>query len=226
MTSAEMTSNIAIMYICMSNMNKMPCRKKLCITLTACGLLTFNMSKMNAQTNCVIADMETRIPIRNVKVFTNRGDVYVTDYTGQLHIDKPFESATLSHVSYLERKTPCAVLKDTVYLLPKSNELNTLYVWGKDRQRIKSMVLNITSDLPAYAPAGGVATFDFFEMFRKKPFNKKVRKKNEELLKNWDTLYGKVEEKKDTIPTDTLPGTPPLLKDAREDVSPEGVKAE
>ena len=52
MTNAEMTSNIAIMYICMSNMNKMPCRKKLCITLTACGLLTFNMSKMNAQTNC------------------------------------------------------------------------------------------------------------------------------------------------------------------------------
>ena len=95
MTSAEMTSNIAIIYICMSNMNMMPCQKKLCITLTACGLLTFNMSKMNAQTHCVVADMETRIPIRNVKVFTNRGDVYVTDYTGQLHVDKPFESATL-----------------------------------------------------------------------------------------------------------------------------------
>ena len=27
----------------------MPCRKKLCITLTACGLLTFNMSKMNSK---------------------------------------------------------------------------------------------------------------------------------------------------------------------------------
>ena len=189
-------------------MNMMPCQKKLCITLTACGLLTVNMSKMSAQTHCVVADMETRIPIRNVKVYTNRGDVYVTDYTGLLHVDKPFESATLSHVSYLERKTPCAVLKDTVYLLPKSNELNTLYVWGKDRQRIKSMVLNITSDLPAYAPAGGVAT-------------------NEELLKNWDTLYGKVEEKKDTLPTDTLPGTPRAPKKVREDgTSSEGVKAE
>lgn len=156
------------------------------------------MTDLHAQVKCVIADMETRVPIRNVKIFTDKGDVYVTDYTGQLKIDKPFVSANVSHVSYLERKARREEMHDTLYLLPKENTLNTLYVWGKERQRIKSLAASAVADASSYAPPGGIATFDFFSMFEKKPLDKKTRKKNKNLLDNWDKLYGKVEEKKDT----------------------------
>jgi hypothetical protein len=178
----------------------MPGRRTISGLLILLSLIIESAVMSHAQTRCVIADMETRVPIRNVKVFTNRGDVFVTDYTGQLNIGKSFESATISHVSYLETKVNREAMKDTLYLLPKENDLSTLYVWGKDRQMIKALVASATSNLSAFAPPKGVASFDFFEMFRKKPLNKKTRKKNEELLKNWDELYGKVEEKETTKP--------------------------
>ena len=163
-------------------------------TLLVCGALTTAPTESCGQVQCVVADMETHTPIRNVKIFTNRGDVYVTDYTGNVRIDKAFESAKVSHVSYLERQAKRETMKDTLYLLPKENELHTLYVWGKDRKRIKELVGSVTMGLDAYAPPQGIATFDFFKMFEKKPLNKKTRKKNEELLKQWDEVYGKADE--------------------------------
>ena len=143
-----------------------------------------------AQTKCVIVDKETGTPIRNVKFYADNGITAVTDYRGVLLVDSFFKSATLSHVSYLSRVVNRSELRDTIWMLPKENRLSEVVVWGTERNGIKSMVAGAVADAPLYAPPKGVVTFDFFEMLRKKPLNKKARKKNQQLLRDWDKLYG------------------------------------
>jgi len=41
-----------------------------------------------------------------------------------------------------------------------------------------------------------LAEFDFFKMFEKKPLNRKARKKNKQIMKDWDRLY--------VLPPDTV----------------------
>ncbi len=148
------------------------------------------MSPAKAQTHCVIVDKETGTPIRDVKIFTDKGQVCVTDYRGRAKVDTPFESATISHVSYLQRRVTRYELRDTVWLLPKSNRLNEVVVWGKDRQHlITDVVKSATADAYLYAPPKGVVSFDFFKMMEKKPLSRKARKKNEQILRDWDQLY-------------------------------------
>ena len=92
-------------------------------------------------------------------------------------------------MSYLARTIERKELRDTLWLLPRENRLDEVVVWGTDRKNIMSMVASATADAPAYAPAPGIVTFDFFEMIRKKPLSKKARKKNKQLLENWDKIY-------------------------------------
>ncbi|MBR7055062.1 MAG: hypothetical protein IKI26_09950 [Prevotella sp.] len=145
-----------------------------------------------AQGRCVIVDKETGTPIRDVKAYTDKEEEFTTDYRGVLVIDKPFDSATLAHPKFLSRKVGRTELKDTVWLLPKAIRLDEVVVWGVKRSPMDAMMGSIQAQLAAEAAMHPpVVGFDFFQMFRKKPLNKKARKKNEKLLKEWDEVYGK-----------------------------------
>lgn len=141
------------------------------------------------KTMFVVCDIETGVPVRDVKVHLNTGKQCVTDYRGRWLPDSTFESATVTHPRYLSRVVERWELNDTLYLLPKCNTLGDVTVWGVDRRGIKSMVKRSTSDRAAYSPPAGMFSFDFFDIFRKKPLNAKARKKNRELLENWDRIY-------------------------------------
>ena len=98
---------------------------------------------------------------------------------------------TLAHPKYLSRKVEKAELNDTVWLLPKAIRLDEVVVWGQKRTPMDAMMSSIQAELAdaaAMQPCTGFS-FDFFQMFRKKPLNKKARKKNEKLLKEWDKEY-------------------------------------
>ena len=51
------------------------------------------------------------------------------------------------------------------------------------------VVKDAVKDAPMYAPPKAAVNFDFFKMFEKKPLNKKARKRNKEILENWDKEY-------------------------------------
>ncbi|MBR5686457.1 MAG: hypothetical protein IKX36_00685 [Prevotella sp.] len=142
-----------------------------------------------AQMDVVVADIESGVPLRDVKIYTDSGSVAKTDYRGMAHIDRPFSSATVSHPKYLSTTMQSHEMVDTIFLLPRANTLNEVVVWGESRKGIKSMVSDATKDAYLYAPPPAMVQFDFFEMFRKKPLNSKARKKNRELLDNWDRTY-------------------------------------
>ena len=142
------------------------------------------------QVHCVIIDKETGVPVRDVKVHTDKDAVALTNYLGQVTVEGDFTSATISHASYLQRRVTRQELTDTLWLLPRVNRLDEVVVWGEKQRGIKGIVSSATENLGAYAPPRGLAEFDFFKMFEKKPLNRKARKKNKELLRDWDRTYG------------------------------------
>jgi len=153
-----------------------------------------------AQDSLIVVDKETGTPIRDVRFSTDRGDVYISNYRGCIHITNPFEKASISHPSYLLRKIDYSEITDTLWLLPDAIRLGEVVIWGKDRSHIKDLVADATKDAPAYAPAPGLVTFDFFKLFERKPLNKKARKKNEQLLRDWDKVYGEAPSNNETPP--------------------------
>lgn len=157
--------------------------------LTLCALLLFFCLALRAQSHCVIVDKETGTPIRNVNIHADNGQTMVTDYRGVAEIEGTFKSATISHASYLTRYVERAELRDTIWLLPRENRLSEVVVWGNKQQQIQAVVKSATEDLASYAPPNSGIPFDFAELIRKKPLSRKARKKNKELLKNWDELY-------------------------------------
>ena len=139
----------------------------------------------------VVIDIETGLPLRDVKFFTNTGEMRQTDYRGRFVLpDSTFQSATLTHGKYLNRVLERYEITDTLEMLPSASTLGDVVVWGKDRRRILSLVASATENLAAYAPPRALVSFDFFKMFEKKPLNKKARRGNKELLEHWDELYG------------------------------------
>lgn len=154
-----------------------------------CGLVALHSLcvKSQSQTRCVIIDKETGVPIRDVKAYTDRGSLAVTDYRGIVVLDSAFESVTFSHVSYLTRVAKRAEVRDTLWLLPAENRLTEVVVWGEDRKGIKSLVESAKAAALASAtpPPGGIS-FDFARLLEKKPLSRKARKRNAEILRNWD----------------------------------------
>ncbi|MBO4821788.1 MAG: hypothetical protein J5548_10025 [Prevotella sp.] len=177
------------------------CAQKALLCLLVC---CFPLSLM-AQVRCVVIDKETGVPVRDVKACTDVGGVFTSDYQGNLVIDTIFHSAVLRHGSYLERKVEKRELRDTLWLLPKAIKLEEVVVWGEARKGVFPWMSIVMAQAAATAtpPPGGVS-FDFFEMFRKKPLSKKARKKNEQVLKELERM--EQEERENT--TSPLPYTP------------------
>ena len=159
----------------------------------ALWLLLFNVLVLyaKAQDTIVVVDKETGTPIRDVNLTTDKGGLRQSNYRGQIAVEGDFKSATLSHASYLTRVVERAELKDTLWLLPRENRLSEVVVWGKNKQGINAIVASAVADLSAYAPPQNGVSFDFAELIRKKPLSRKARKKNKELLRDWDNVYGK-----------------------------------
>ena len=147
-----------------------------------------------AQTQLVLVDKETGEPVHKATVVTNKGESAISTKMGHVTLNNPFESLTISHISFLQRKMDKKEVSDTIWLLPNAVHLHEVVVYGKDRPLIKSVVADAMKDVPMYAPPQAVATFDFFKMFEKKPLKKKARKRNKELLENWDKEYNNKKE--------------------------------
>nr|MBP7472864.1 hypothetical protein [Prevotella sp.] len=126
-------------------------------------LFAFIVSAINAQRTCVIADMETHLPIKEVLIHTNTNHWARTNYTGQFSMTYAFDSATVSKPGYIATTVYLNELPDTVYLLPQAQQLKEVQVWGKDSKHITDMQKLVTRNLSDYVakPAGASAAFDF-----------------------------------------------------------------
>ena len=139
-----------------------------------------------SQTRCVVADIETRRPLKGVRVTTDTNATIETDHTGTCILPATFKSLTFASYGYMRRLMNRSELTDTVLLLPTM--LNEVVVYGKapkpgfDLQEAARRSARIGA---MKAPRG--VKFDFFRMFDKstrRP-SKKEREMNERILKTY-----------------------------------------
>ena len=63
---------------------------------------------------CVIADMETHVPVRDVIIHTDNGHWARSDYRGYWNMRYTFDSASVKREGYLETKIYSRNLPDTL----------------------------------------------------------------------------------------------------------------
>lgn len=138
-----------------------------------------------AQRRATVVNMETGVPIRDVKIYTNKNETFTTNWRGEFFVPFNATSMTISHGKFLPITLSVEELTDTIYMLPKLNWLSEVTVWGKRPQLVNSKISAEEAKALTPGPAGIGVTFDFFSLFKKKPMNKKQREKHQWIIDNY-----------------------------------------
>lgn len=134
----------------------------------------------------VVADMETRRPIRDVLVYLDNGDHVKLDWTCRFRLyHYKFKRATFSHPDYLKRVMTNEELNvDTVFLIPLCQTLSEVIVTAKAPQINPQISNSIRQEVATHgvSPSGK----DFISVLRPKDRKrKKLGKKTLEALENY-----------------------------------------
>ena len=124
------------------------------------------MTMIHAQRTCVVADMESRKPIRNALIMTDTHHAARTNLYGYFAMQYAFDSATVSHPSFHSTKIKRTALPDTIFLLKKLNLLQEVTIYGVDRQKaslafMKKSAQEAGAANPPAPSASAAVNFDF-----------------------------------------------------------------
>ena len=134
----------------------------------------------------VVADMETRRPIRDVLVYLDNGDHVKLDWTCRFRLyHYKFKRATFSHPDYLRRVMDSQEFTvDTVFLIPLCQTLSEVIVTAEAPQINPQISNSIRQEVATHgvSPSGR----DFLSVLRPKDRKrKKLGKKTREALENY-----------------------------------------
>lgn len=134
----------------------------------------------------VVADMETRRPLRDVLVYLDNGDKVKLGWEGKFMLyHYKFKRATFSHPDYLTRVMDSHEFNvDTIFLIPNCQTLNEVVVTAK----APKINPQIGKSIQEAAAASGVKPSgkDFLSLLRPKDRKrKKLGKKTMEALENY-----------------------------------------
>ena len=155
--------------------------------------------------------MESRVPLRDVLVYTDNNQNTKTIWDGTFSLKEGFDRISFSHPLYEKRYVLKSELKgDTIFLLPKRNTLREVVIYGERRfdkrmaEMIKPSPQQVERDkLPKVIPPGpdvlAIALWIFENTLGKKIEKrkhrknelKKVRQKEAEYQQRWDSLERK-----------------------------------
>ena len=139
------------------------------------------------QDTCVIADVETRVPLRDVLIHMDNGVWSRTDYRGHFVIKYPFDSAEVTKKGYLKTFIYAKAMPDTLFLLPEAEQLGTVEVWGKANQQIRHMTEQVKQEAAEQPRAVTGISLDILGVFDKRARrDRKHLKKAKELIREMD----------------------------------------
>ena len=163
----------------------------------------------------VVADMESRVPVRDVFIHTNDNQNTQSKWDGTFFLKEGFDKIMFSHLNYEKRYVLKSELKgDTIWLMPNMHALREVVIYGErrfDNRMAQMMKTRADQNLDAQLarikiPAGfnplGFASWLYDLTFRKsvedrarrKKALKEVRKQEEEYEQRWDALEGEKED--------------------------------
>lgn len=100
------------------------------------SLLLFVTMAVSAQRKMVVVDAETKVPVRDVNVYTPEGLDTLTAWDGTFAVPDSFSRLNFRHPHFEQRYILNSELRgDTVWLLPVSNALGEVVIWGHRRFR-------------------------------------------------------------------------------------------
>lgn len=109
----------------------------------------------------VVADMETRVPVRDAVVSTKSGYRDTTNYRGICYIPTKFDTLSVSHGKYLTERLTAKETRDTTYLIPNSHQISEVTVWGDGTPSVsKGLTEQVRQIFRENTPGGGLG-FDF-----------------------------------------------------------------
>ena len=169
----------------------------------------------------VVADMESRVPIRDVLIHTNDNQDTKSCWDGTFSLHEGFDKIMFSHLNYEKRYVLKSELKgDTIWLMPRMNALREVIIYGERRfdnrmEQMRKSGLDQSVDaqlarikIPSGPNVLAIASWLFENTFgknlekraRRKRALKVVRQQEAEYQQRWDALEGRNEDK--PIPID------------------------
>ena len=171
-------------------------------------LLSVGWTSLSAQYRMVVVDADLKVPVRDVQVYTPEGSHQHTAWDGTFEVPDSFSRINFRHPHFEQRYILKSELRgDTVWLLPVTNVLGEVVIWGRRRfdERMKNILKpspqQIERDkLPQAIPAGpdvlALAGWLFDKTVgkalekrsRRKKAQKALREKEAEYERKWDML--------------------------------------
>ncbi len=147
-----------------------------------------------AQKRVVIYDLETKVPIRQVRVRVDRARTFTTPYTGQLTLPEKFDSIIVSHPKYLTYSVAFKDVADSIGLIPRTHTLGEVEIVADDlskrlRDNVNQWGITDRTEGQLANPKTSVADFDFFPVF---DFKGNARKRRTRKVKK---ALGNLDEK-------------------------------
>lgn len=134
----------------------------------------------------VVADMETRVPVRDAVVSTKSGYRDTTNYRGICYIPVLFDTLSVTHGKYLTERLTAKEIKDTTYLIPTSHQISEVTVWGDGTPSVSKGLTEQVRQIFRDNTRGGMA-FDFAKMLDKRyRRDMKHLRKTREIFKEMD----------------------------------------
>ena len=164
----------------------------------------------------VVADMESRAPIRDVLIHTDDNQDTRSNWDGTFSLHEGFGKINLSHLNYEKRYILKSELKgDTIWLMPNMNALREVVIYGERRfdnrmEEMRKSTKEQTVDaqlarikIPSGPNVLAIASWLFENTLgknlekraRRKKALKAVRQQEAEYQQRWDALEGKNEDK-------------------------------
>ncbi len=154
--------------------------------LMLCGvILQATAQDGKATRKLVVADIETRVPMRDVIVSTKDGYRDTTNWRGICYVPNDFDTLTVAKASYIPERIVRGELRDSTFLIPSGSAIGEVTVWGKDKIGEKVDEWKRYTPLPV---GGSGMAFDFAKLIdgrtrRDRKHLRNVRKKFAEMDK-------------------------------------------
>ena len=178
------------------------------LTILHIILLLIPSSVMMAQHHMLVVNVESKVPIRDVRVCTDNGQEVRTSWDGSFVVPDSCRRLDFLHPDFERRYLLKSELHgDTIFLIPNVNALHEVVIYGERRfEKRMAQILKPSPQqkerdkLPKYVPAGisplGVLLLIYDLTLRKKVEDrirrkkalKEVRLKEEEFKQKWDSL--------------------------------------
>ena len=104
------------------------------LTIVQILLLLVPSTVVMAQKNMVVVNVESKVPIRDVKVCTDAGQETRTSWDGSFVMPDSFLRIDFMHPDFERRYVLKSELSgDTIFLIPNTNALREVVIYGERR---------------------------------------------------------------------------------------------